>query len=120
MEIQRSLMTMFGDRNALTNSSHASSSRGGSSTIFIPPVVEPIEVTVDSAPKNQEPPKLLDETRFNADNMLDTDPVSAESLPINYSAPGSDGENSKKWQCKICTLINASSLETCEACDNPR
>ncbi len=114
MEIQRSLMTMFGDRNA---ASQASSSRGGSSAVFVPSVPSPKEIKTDHS-KEQDLPKYSEGSSSSLD-MLNSDPVSAASQSV-YSSAIESGGDYERWQCKVCTLINSSLLDRCEACDNPK
>ena len=89
-EVQRSIMTMLGDRRAAAASSSvppkASQSSGGSTVTFVPPPAVPVE-------NNNE----------------------RSEAPLTPNQNSTDS-----WKCSVCTLNNALTLEICEACETAR
>ncbi len=90
-EVQRSLMTMLGDRRAAASSiapPKTSQSFGGSTVTFFPSPAAPDGGNNNDIIKPPSPPNLNPPTDF--------------------------------WKCVVCTLNNPSMVEICEACETTR
>lgn len=107
-EMQRSLMTMLGDRRHLDNQALASKTRPVSRSIKlssdVPPPISPDAVIMPPLPPSAE------------GHASDVNKSNSEKIDARYVSDA----DLEKWACALCTLLNHHTNECCEACETPR
>ena len=110
-EMQRSLMTMLGDRRQIeTPAAAPKPSRSIKLSADAPPPIPPAAVVQPPAPP----------TDASGDR-----PAAAENINNESTKQGGDSHfvsdtDLDRWACTLCTLLNHPLNEYCEACDTPR
>ena len=115
-EMQRSLMTMLGDRSQTsvsepTPKTNKSRSIKLSSDVSTPPVPPDAVILPPTPPTGNIITKETGNTDVNIMNI-------AKEKNVNHHYV-SDPEL-ENWACTLCTLLNNSSAESCVACETAR
>ena len=108
-EMQRSLMTMLGDRRQMeqqassVKDSKPSKSRSIKLSSDTPPPVPPAAMVQPPLP-----PSISEEVAASVNNANNSEPTDQPDDDLG------------SWVCDVCTLLNSPSVACCGACETPR
>lgn len=109
-EMQRSLMTMLGDRRQMEQ--QASSAKESK-----PSKSRAIKLSSDALPPI--PPATVVQPPLPP-SSAEVAAASVNSTNSNKPAAEQTDTDLDKWVCDVCTLLNAPSVACCGACETPR